>query len=535
MKTKIINIAAKEIGTHENPIGSSNIKYNTWYYGRSVSGSKYPWCAVFVSWCANQAGIPTSIIPKTASVSSLKKFFVSKGLYHPNTKNYMPSVGDIMIQDSDAVVKGLSHTGIVVEVSGVSFYTIEGNTSNSVKKCFYVFNSPRISGFCSPQYISDTWQDTPTRQKINPKNQNQNQTNQQNEKIKQKSYQITSTIIRSITGGNNTKRQYININNQKPDIIELYIRNHENKTFVPILKDKIKWTTPRKNEPAQLYFTVIKDNIVSFNEGSTVIFKYNNNNIFYGYIFKKSRDKNHFIDVVAYDQLRYLKNKYTYVIKNKSLADIINMISADFGLITGDIEQSKYKIPYRIEDNKTLIDIIQTAISDTLLNTGVLYNFFDDFGKLALKDIKKMLIKDLLINGLSTQNFDYATSIDNQTYNKILLYADDKETGQRNFFISQDNFNLQRFGVLQLEQQLKSNENPINKGEILLKLYNKINRNLILRGVIGDYRVRGGCSVYCQFDLGDIIVNKIMLVEKAVHTFENNKHFMDLTLIGFDE
>ena len=61
MKTKIINIAAKEIGTSENPIGSNNIKYNSWYYGHSVRGSKYPWCAVFVSWCANQADIPMSL------------------------------------------------------------------------------------------------------------------------------------------------------------------------------------------------------------------------------------------------------------------------------------------------------------------------------------------------------------------------------------------------------------------------------------------------------------------------------------------
>lgn len=529
MKQKIIDIATKELGTSENPVGSNNVKYNTWYYGRSVSGSQYPWCAVFVSWCASQAGVPETIIPKTAAVASFKKFFMSKGLYQKKAKDRMPSVGDIMIQDSDTGINGLSHTGIVVEVFDGFFYTIEGNTSDSVKKKIYYIKDPRISGFCSPEYL----QESAT-----------NQTYDENSKAKQsratdqstqKSDQITSTVIRSIVGGNSIKREYININSTSENIIELYIRNYDQEIFTPILKDKVEWTSPRKNEPAQLRFTVVKDNLVSFNEGSTVIFKYNKQNIFYGYVFHKSRDKNHFIDVVAYDQLRYLKNKYTYVIKNKSLSEIISMIANDFGLSVGSLGNTNYKIPHRIEDNQTLIDIIQTAISDTLMNTGTLYNFFDEFGKLTIKDMKSMLIKDLLINAMSTQNFDYATSIDNGTYNKILLYADDKETGQRNFFISQDSFNLQRFGVLQLEQQLKANENPINKGEILLKLHNKINRALILRGVVGDYRVRGGYSVYCQFDLGDIMLNKVMLVDKAIHTFENHKHFMDLTLIGFDE
>lgn len=49
--SELIEIAASQIGTKESPANSNNVKYNTWYYGKAVSGSAYPWCAVFVCWC----------------------------------------------------------------------------------------------------------------------------------------------------------------------------------------------------------------------------------------------------------------------------------------------------------------------------------------------------------------------------------------------------------------------------------------------------------------------------------------------------
>lgn len=52
---KILEIARSQIGTRESPANSDNVKYNTVYYGREVSG-KYPWCAVFVWWVFREAG-----------------------------------------------------------------------------------------------------------------------------------------------------------------------------------------------------------------------------------------------------------------------------------------------------------------------------------------------------------------------------------------------------------------------------------------------------------------------------------------------
>ena len=58
-KLCILNVAAGEVGVQEGSDGYT--KYGAWY-----GFPRDPWCAMFVSWCANQAHIPTSVIPKTA-------------------------------------------------------------------------------------------------------------------------------------------------------------------------------------------------------------------------------------------------------------------------------------------------------------------------------------------------------------------------------------------------------------------------------------------------------------------------------------
>lgn len=142
----IVDVALSQEGTAET--GVNNVKYNTWYYGHAVSGSDYPWCAVFVSWCASQAGCLDAIGGKTASVSELYNRFKSAGKFQPKGNGYKPKAGDIMIQKSG----GASHTGIVYASDNSKFYTIEGNTSDKVGKRSYDYNSSALTGFGTPTY-----------------------------------------------------------------------------------------------------------------------------------------------------------------------------------------------------------------------------------------------------------------------------------------------------------------------------------------------------------------------------------------------
>lgn len=115
--SKLISVARSQIGVKEKPAGSNRVKYTSWY------GMVGPWCAMFVSWCAAEAGIPTSVIPKHAWTPAGKSFFQKKKQWGSK-----PRVGAIAYYNLSGLGR-VSHVGIVERVyKDGSFDAIEGNT-----------------------------------------------------------------------------------------------------------------------------------------------------------------------------------------------------------------------------------------------------------------------------------------------------------------------------------------------------------------------------------------------------------------------
>ncbi len=303
------------------------------------------------------------------------------------------------------------------------------------------------------------------------------------------------------------------------------------KIYEPIIEEGITLQTERKGVPGTLKFNVVKDNIISFTEGNAVRLAVDGVNVFYGFVFSKKRNKENTISVTAYDQLRYLKNKDTYVYENKTAGEFIKLLAGDFNLQTGVLEDTGYLIPTRVESNTTLFDMIQTALDLTLENKKEMYVLYDDFGKLALKNISNMIV-ELLIDEETGENFNYTSSIDSNTYNKIKLIREDENNSIRDICVVKDDKNINNWGVLQYFDTLQEGENGKTKADALLSLYNKKTRNLSISNAFGDIRVRAGCMVVVNLTLGDVNVQNYMLVEKCKHTFKENEHFMNLTLRG---
>lgn len=311
---------------------------------------------------------------------------------------------------------------------------------------------------------------------------------------------------------------------------ELLITNDSN-MYAPIVQEGVEWQTERVGTPGKLTFKVLKDDKLDITEGNNVIFKDGNDNIFNGFIFTKKRDKDGIITITAYDQLRYFKNKDTYVYENKTASQVIEMIAKDFRLQTGGITDTKYKIASRVEDDQTLFDIAQNALDVTLTNTNTMYVLFDDYGKLTLKALADMNV-DLIIDETSGENYDYTSTIDEQTYNQIKLYRDNEDTGKRDVWIAKHSENINKWGVLQLSESIEAGENGKAKADALLKLYNAKTRKLSLSNIKGDNRVRAGSMVVVMLDLGDVKVQSYMLVESCKHTYKHDEHMMNLTVRG---
>lgn len=173
MRTDIVNIAKSQNGylegnsnselSGETTTGSNNYtEYGRWY------GLQDMWCAMFVSWCAHNAGVSTSVIPKTASTVTALNYFINQGVAHTRASisagNYTPIAGDIIFFKSSRNTAITNHIGIVTSFSGTTINTIEGNTSSAtvstnggcVRAKSYSITNTYIVYVCRPNYPSDS-------------------------------------------------------------------------------------------------------------------------------------------------------------------------------------------------------------------------------------------------------------------------------------------------------------------------------------------------------------------------------------------
>lgn len=162
----VIAVAQAEVGYLEkasnaqlddptaNPGKNNYTKYGAWYDGGSLQAQ--PWCDMFVSWCAAQAG-EAEAVGQFAYVPSHKAFFEKQGRYF-SRGSVTPQAGDVVIFRNE------SHIGLVEWASGGYVHTIEGNTSGGsgleangggVFRKTYALTSSYILGYGRPAYASD--------------------------------------------------------------------------------------------------------------------------------------------------------------------------------------------------------------------------------------------------------------------------------------------------------------------------------------------------------------------------------------------
>jgi hypothetical protein len=161
----LIGVAKTQIGYKEGPSDSQMDgdtyagDYNYTKYGQWYGINPGAWCAMFVSWCANQAGIPTSILPKHASCDVGMNWFKNNGRWgwgkywgnYQGKTVYTPVRGDI-VYFGNGNLEDSSHVGIVYAVDSVYVYTIEGNTSNQCAYKQHAIGDSYIYGYGHPAY-----------------------------------------------------------------------------------------------------------------------------------------------------------------------------------------------------------------------------------------------------------------------------------------------------------------------------------------------------------------------------------------------
>ena len=296
--------------------------------------------------------------------------------------------------------------------------------------------------------------------------------------------------------------------------------------------------TKISDDPGKATFSIITpDKPLNFNEGAGVEIKLNGHGMFKGYVFKKKINQDKYkIEVTAYDQLRYLKNKDSMVFRGKTSNQIFAQICDEFVLKYKVRDASSYVCASKSNDNCTLYEMIQNALDDTLIHTGEWFIIRDNFGTLEHVNVYSLQPRILIGDGSGLSEFDYETSIDDKTYNQIKLYRDDQKSGKRKVWVVNDTKNggknLLNWGVLQLYDKVDDNLTEAQvkqKAYDLLDLYNHPTRTLKLTS-IGHYKVTAGSVLRVNIkDMGNMnIDNEVVLVTSCTHKIEDSVHTMEL-------
>ena len=132
---QLVTIAKSQLGNEGGE------KFWSWY----GFDSREEWCACFVSWCADQAGlIQKGAVPKFSLCTAGVDWFQEKGKWQSGGN--VPTPGTIIFFDWNH--DGSSdHVGIVESCDGTTVHTIEGNSGDAVKQNSYTVNSQSILGY----------------------------------------------------------------------------------------------------------------------------------------------------------------------------------------------------------------------------------------------------------------------------------------------------------------------------------------------------------------------------------------------------
>lgn len=264
-------------------------------------------------------------------------------------------------------------------------------------------------------------------------------------------------------------------------------------------------------------------------EGDTVLFKWKGNELFRGTVFNRSRSKSGMLTLTAYDMLQYfLENKDIYNFSGKRLDEILLRMCKDFEVPHGSFVNTKEKVGKIIDQETPLYDIALRAMIDTHKASKRKFHIYSRLGKIHLTELKAQDIQWVLEVGNNVIDYTYNTSIE-ETVTRVKVASG--EGSKTVTAVVTDEEGKKQFGVLQHYEKVSetlSKSALIKKGKEILNEKKGVKKKLDLEA-LGIESVTSGNAIYAIID--DIRVKKTMYIDTDVHTFDRNKHTMNLSLI----
>lgn len=341
------------------------------------------------------------------------------------------------------------------------------------------------------------------------------------------------------------------------------------------------------NEPTTLTCKMLRDKIQP-QEGDHIAVKINNKQMFFGYIKVIEVDSSNWANITAYDNLWFFSENSTifFLYEDMTAKEVLERCIKENQLeayTNPEITETFYKIPFKVEENTSYLDIILNACQDTYDNMDRKYVIYDDYGNIKLKDERQMasqvktrfecsLEEDFKFTIDGTKRFS-AVRIDNEIKEDETSdtedsdewwepdpdYSeddgddwwdpndpdeddgDDKEDNEeaerqkqrdRKFesweVYSQDA--IDKYGYHVYRDTLEEGENPDNKVETLYEQHCMPERTINLNKVFGEPNVRGGSVILIDFFTNDRkeYIRGWFRVDSVSHSINEGTYTMDI-------
>ena len=150
-KNKLVAHALEQVGYQE---GANNYnKYaSKWTEAGGWNAQNQPWCDIFVDVMFIECfGLQAASKMTYQPVGSFSALCSASANYYKNNGAWFstPAIGDQVFFN---VSGGINHTGIVVGVSGGVVTTVEGNSSDAVRRNAYAVTNNYIAGYGRPNW-----------------------------------------------------------------------------------------------------------------------------------------------------------------------------------------------------------------------------------------------------------------------------------------------------------------------------------------------------------------------------------------------
>ena len=300
------------------------------------------------------------------------------------------------------------------------------------------------------------------------------------------------------------------------------------------LISRVRWQG-RKGCPARsVEFTFIDDDAykrarsdIDVEKGCRVVFYWKDKELFRGMFVKQKQSERKLMPTKAYDRgISLSNNDDTWCYSGNTASEIFADICRRLGIPTGEIADTRYRIPELPKPDTTAWDALADALSLTYKATGIRYYPLCRGEAMHLIERRLNIYEWAIETGVNIEDYSLEKSIE-RVRTRIVLKSREGEV-----LAQAENAELE--GRIGVHQRVIRVDDDMNSGQLIELVNTTLEENnqttqslpVTVRGITD---VITGVGVYVA--INPLGITKTYYVEHDVHTFEGNDHSMTVRLV----